>query len=255
MAECAFMIRKVILCSIVVLMSVSASAFYQAKAEKEFVGAINNTMKIRIRLAENNGKYQGTYLYEKVGKDLRLNGASRGEGEFYLNEFDESGKKTGVFEGHFVSEDWIEGTWVPGAGKKSVAFSAWNPKGKDVPTDSKDDKVSGEYKRVDEQGRFDSNTAVLNVWLLKSGRVRVAGDATWVADPKKGNVNVGEVDGVFDLKSNKVVYGGSDADDPCRFTITIGAGSLAVTEDNLQCGGLNVSFDGTYRKVGPPKPE
>src|SRR5215210_7080210 len=203
------MIRKVILCSIVAMMTISASAFYQAKGEKEFVGAINNTLKIRIKLAENNGKYQGSYLYEKVGKDLRLNGATRGEGEFYLNEFDEGGKKTGIFEGRFVSEDWIEGTWVAGAGKKPMSFSAWNPVGKDVPADSKDDKVSGQYKRVDERGKEVLHTAVINIWLLKSGRVRVAGQSTWVGDTKTGNVNVGEVDGVFDLRNNKVVYGGA----------------------------------------------
>ena len=223
------------------------------KGEKEFVGSINNTMKIRMKLTGNNNKIEGTYFYEKIGKNLKLNGAMRDESEFYLNESDEQGKKTGIFEGGFISEDWIEGIWVPGQDKKSMTFSAWNPNGRDVPTTDANDKITGQYKRVDDQGKADRHSAVFNVWLLKSGRVRVQGYASWVGNAETGNVNAGSVDGIFDLKNNRVAYRGADSDDTCRFTALFGADALTVSDDNGECGGHNVIFNGKYRKVGPPK--
>lgn len=246
------MTRKVILCSIIALLSINTSA-HQLKGEKEFVGAINNTLKIRMKLAENNKRIEGTYLYEKIGKNLKLNGAMRDENEFYLNEFDEQGKKTGIFEGSFISEDWIEGTWAPGQDKKSQPFSAWNPNGRDVPAANASDKITGQYKRVDERGKADRHSAGFNVWLLKSGRVRVSGYAYWVGNVETGNVNAGSVDGIFDLKNNRVAYRSADSEDTCRLSVSFGPDALTVSDDNGECGGAHVIFNGKYRKVGPPK--
>nr|MDQ2938873.1 hypothetical protein [Acidobacteriota bacterium] len=70
-----------------------------------------------------------------------------------------------------------------------------------------------------------------------------------------GNVNVGEEDGIFELQGRKLLFKAGDGDDDCRFMITFGADSLLITEDNLRCGGLNVSFDGRYKKIGPANSE
>jgi hypothetical protein len=227
----------------------------QSSDEREFVGTINNTLRVRIKLSQSGKTLSGTYAYERVGKSLRLNGAMTSENEFYLNEFDERGRQTGKFDGKFVSKDWIEGTWVSNTTKKEMPFSAWAVDGKEIPVADAQDRVSGQYKRVDQRGRFDRDAAVLNVWLLKDGEVRVVGDATWVGNASTGNVNVGQVDGVFALQGNKLFLKSGDGDDDCRFTITFGMDSLVVSEDNLKCGGMNVSFDGKYRKVGPAKAE
>jgi hypothetical protein len=248
------MTRKVFLCSIVSLLAINASA-YQLKTEKEFVGTINNTIKIRMKLVEKNKRIEGTYLYERIGKNLKLNGTMRDETDFYLNEFDEQGKKTGIFEGSFISQDWIEGVWAPGEDKNSQTFSAWNPEGRDVPTTDPTDKITGQYKRVDERGKTDSQTAGFNVWLLRSGRVRLQGYSYSVGNVETGNVNAGSVDGIFNLTNSRVNYTGTDSDDTCRFTVQFAAGALIVSGDNGQCGGLNVNFNGKYRRVGPPKVE
>jgi hypothetical protein len=91
--------------------------------------------------------------------------------------------------------------------------------------------------------------------LFKDGEVKVVGNSTWVGDEESGNVNVGDDDGIFEMQGSTVFFKGPDGNDDCRFTITLGVDSLLVTEDNLKCGGLNVTFDGTYRRVGPPKSE
>ena len=225
----------------------------QSSDEREFVGTINNTLRVRIKLAQSGKVLSGSYAYERIGKSLRLNGAMTDEKEFYLNEFDERGSQTGKFEGKFVSKDWLEGTWVSTSTKKEMPFSAWAVDGKQIPAANAQDRVSGKYKRVDKSGRLDRDSAELNVWLLRDGQVRVAGESTWVGNEKTGNVNVGDVDGVFALQGSKLFLKSGDGDDDCRFTITFGVDSLVITEDNLKCGGLNVSFDGKYRKFGPAK--
>ena len=257
------MIRRIIPCfamliALIGLNALAASARPlpgQASDEREFVGTINSTLRVRIRLSQSGKILSGSYAYERIGKSLRLNGAMTYENEFYLNEFDERGSQTGKFEGKFVSKDWLEGTWVSTSTKKEMPFSAWAIDGKQIPTANAQDRVSGQYKRVDQRGRFDRDASELNVWLLKDGQVRVAGDSSWVGNERTGNVNVGSVDGIFALQGSKLFFKAGDGDDDCRLTITFGADSLLVTEDNLRCGGLNVSFDGKYRKVGPAKSE
>jgi hypothetical protein len=240
---------------LIALTANTAAVRDQSNDEREFIGTINNTLRVRIRLSQSGNILSGSYAYERVGKSLKLNGAMTSEKEFYLDEFDERGRQTGKFEGNFVSRDWLEGTWSSNGTKKEMPFSAWASDGKQTPASDAQDRVSGQYRRVDKRGRFDRDSATLNVWLLKDGQVRVAGDSTWVGNESTGNVNVGNVDGIFALQGNKLLFKGGDGDDDCRFTIMVVADSLLVTEDNLKCGGLNVSFDGKYRRVGPAKSE
>ncbi len=248
--------RRIVIC-LTILIALTASAHPVAdhsSDEREFVGTINNTLRVNMRLSQSGKILSGSYVYERIGKSLRLNGEMTSEKEFYLNEFDDGGSQTGKFDGKFVSKDWLEGTWVSSSKKKEMPFSAWAINGKQIPAADANDRISGKYRRVDQRGRFDPDSAELNVWLLKDGKVRASGESTWVGNAKTGNVNVGDVDGIFELQGSKLFFKGNDGDG-CRFMITFGGDSLLVTEDNLQCGGMNVSFDGKYRKVGPAKSE
>lgn len=249
---------KRIILSLAMLISLTASASTvpdQSSDQREFIGTINNTLRVRMRLSQSGKILSGSYAYERVGKGLKLNGAMTSEKEFYLDEFDERGHQTGKFEGKFVSKDWLEGTWSSTSTKKEMPFSAWATDGKQIPAADAQDSVSGQYRRVDNRGRFDRDSATLNIWLLKDGQIRVAGDSTWVGNERTGNVNIGNVDGIFARQGNKLFFKDGDGDDDCRFTIMFGGDSLRVTEDNFQCGGLNVSFNGKYRRVGPAKSE
>ena len=219
---------------------------------REFTGTIGRTLKIRIKLARGPYVMRGTYSYDRVGKDIRLAGAVSADGTFYLNEFDEKGNATAKFDGSFVTDDWMEGTWKPANGKKELPFAAQALDGRGIPVSDPSDNLSGEYRRT-VQGRFDRHEATIEAWLLKDGRVRIAGESTWVGNAKTGNVNVGSADGVFGIQGGKVLFKMGDGEGSCRFTVSFGAGGLTVTDDNQRCGGLNVTFDGTYRKVGPPK--
>jgi hypothetical protein len=246
--------RRIILClTILIALTTSARpASAQQSGEREFVGTINNTLAVRFRLSQSGKVLSGSYVYERIGKSLQLNGAMTYEEEFYLNELDDHGSQTGKFEGAFVTKDWIEGTWSSTGTKKNLPFRAWATDGKLIPAANAHDRLSGEYRRVDQRGRFDRDSSYLDVWLLKDGQVRVAGYSSWVGSIRTGNVNVGQGDGIFKLQGSKLFFKYGDGND-CRFTITFGVDSLTVTEDNGQCGGINVTFDGKYRKVGPAK--
>lgn len=78
-----------------------------------------------------------------------------------------------------------------------------------------------------------------------AGALRVEGDATWVgANP--GNVHVGEVEGEAAPAGGVLRVGGDDEQD-CRLTLRL-VGAYLVASDNKRCGGLNVTFDGVYRR-------
>src|SRR5262249_22655935 len=151
---------------------------------------------------------------------------------------------------------WIDGIWTSTKTKKKQPFSAFAIGGNQIPATSADDVVSGKYERVDQRGRVDERDepGELDVWLLKDGRVKVVGNALWVGNAKTGNINSGNVEGIFRLQGSKLLIkdkGGND----CGFTVTFGRNSLTVTDDTgfSSCWGLNVSFNGKYRKVGPPE--
>jgi hypothetical protein len=246
------MSRGGLLCLMLITLAGGARAQAAQGGEREFVGTINNTLKIRMKLTRKPNEWLGSYAYERVGKAIRLAGAVSGDDTFYLNEFDENGTATAKFDGRFVTDDWIEGTWAPAtAGKKELSFSAWAVDGRAIPADDPSDKLSGSYRRV-YRGRFDKDAASLDVWRLKDGRYRVSGDAIWVGNVATGNVNVGSTEGVYNLSGNRLLVKSGD-EDGCNFTITFGAGALTVADDTGNCGGVHVTFDGTYRKTSPPK--
>lgn len=111
--------------------------------------------------------------------------------------------------------------------------------------------ISGMYERY-YRGKPDKNTATINVFELQKNRVRVVGTAIWVGNAAQGNVNVGEINGVFPLYENKLLYNESE-EDSCHLSITFAKNILVVTDDNSRCGGLNVSFNGEYRRHGTGK--
>ena len=238
-----------ILSLLIIVFSVSAAPL---QGEREFVGTINNTIRIRMKLAQSGNAIGGTYLYEKIGKDIQLKGSLSGQ-QITLKETDASGNQTGTFKGRFVTADVIEGTWSNADGTKTLPFRVSASAVDSLPATSAGDPVTGEYARLDAKGRIEKvSGASINVRLLKDGLVEIEGEAVLVVDAKRGNVRTGGVEGKYKLNGNKLLVKGEGEYD-CALTITFGKGTLEVTDDNGNCGGLAVSFNGDYKKVGPPK--
>ena len=243
--------RRLLFLGVLALAANSFASLHQAKPEREFAGTINKTIKIRMKLSQSGNEIRGAYYYEKIGTELQLSGSVSGD-QVTLKESDQQGNQTGIFKGRFVNPDLIEGTWTNADETRTFFFSV-SAIGGEPRTSASPAGFSGQYKRLNARGKLDYHSAEIDVQLLEGGRVRIQGDATWVGNPNTGNVNTGQVDGTFNLQGNKVIYRDADGEDACQFTITFARDLLIVTEDNGKCGGLNVSFDGRYKKFGPPK--
>jgi len=77
----------------------------------------------------------------------------------------------------------------------------------------------------------------------KSGFLKVKGYAIW--EGVRANVHVGGVEAVAQPQGNKLVL----VEEECQVSLKL-VGDYVVASDNSGCGGVNVRFDGVFRK-GP----
>jgi hypothetical protein len=80
----------------------------------------------------------------------------------------------------------------------------------------------------------------------RAGELTLAGQAYW-----KGlgdNVHVGEINATLAPRNGELLV----RDDTCRVSLRL-VGPYLVVDDNNECGGANVTFDGVYRRK-PPRP-
>lgn len=210
----------------------------------ELFGTIGKDLGISMNLTFQKDGVSGSYAYVKYEKNIPLRGTCTG-GSLTLQESDASGKPAGSFRGSFTSPQIVEGTWSTPDGKKSLPFRVQAI----LPTD----RVSGKYQMGYYLGKKSRSGAELNILLRDDGRLRIQGEALRVMNPETGSVHTGDVDGTAKLEGDMAHYLESlDDPDSCHFTIRFTNRSITVTDDNMKCGGMGVTFDGTYERVGLP---
>lgn len=80
----------------------------------------------------------------------------------------------------------------------------------------------------------------------KSGFFDVKGNSFW--NGGGGNVNVGEIEESVSADGNILKIGEKDTEEyACKVTMRL-LGRFLVVSDNLNCGGLNVTFSGVYQR-------
>ena len=78
----------------------------------------------------------------------------------------------------------------------------------------------------------------------KAGRLRVEGEAFWHgANPE--NIHTGGVSAEAAPAGNTLMI--DEGDDICKMTLRL-VGDYLIADDNGECGGANVTFDGVYRR-------
>lgn len=94
---------------------------------KFFTGSIGSALGLQMKLVREGDKLTGSYFYQKVGKKIEVRGNVDSGGNLTLEEFDSSGKQTGVFKGIWKQgEDGaieIAGNWTKPNSDKKTAFS------------------------------------------------------------------------------------------------------------------------------------
>ena len=84
----------------------------------------------------------------------------------------------------------------------------------------------------------------------RPGRIKASGIATWgMHDPervKTGGINTGEFEDEGTIAGDRILFDDTDSDG-CRVSMRL-IGPYLVVADNDDCGGLNVTFSGFYRR-------
>lgn len=87
----------------------------------------------------------------------------------------------------------------------------------------------------------------------RPGWLKASGMAAWgMHDPervRRGDINTGDFEGEAALAGDRILFGpapGSE-DDDCRVSLRL-IGPYLVVVDNDNCGGMNVTFSGIYRR-------
>ncbi len=117
--------------------------------------------------------------------------------------------------------------------------------------DSDSARWTGKYMRYF-RGKEDPDTAELILVGLTENRVYVSGNAVWI-DDNPGQANTGELQGIGVIKSNKLFFADVKGEECNVNMIQKTKNTIMVNETQYGCHGLNVSFDGEYRKSSPLK--
>jgi hypothetical protein len=99
---------------------------------KHFKGSIGTSLDLSMKLVRTGDQLAGSYVYQKVGTRIDLRGNVDKGGNLTLDEFDSTGKQTGLFKGVWTVDQkdgliTLAGNWSKplnekGSDKK-IAFS------------------------------------------------------------------------------------------------------------------------------------
>jgi len=98
-----------------------------------FKGSIGSSLDLQMKLVRADPQLTGSYFYQRVGTRINLKGTIDPDGKFMLEEFDPTGKQTGIFKGVWTvdAQDTLihlSGIWSKPNQKdsdKSAAFSVY----------------------------------------------------------------------------------------------------------------------------------
>ncbi len=108
-------------------------------------------------------------------------------------------------------------------------------------------RYGGKYVRYfSHKADRDRNPADLTIHAAPGARLSVKGSALWVQDIT-GDIHDGKVDGVASFRYAWRFVDGLNAS--CSFSLDFTHAGLNVSNDNENCGGAAVSFNGYYRKM------
>ena len=135
--------------------------------------------------------------------------------------------------------DWVCAWYQPARGSETVGWLAADSlapvaTAKNLPLAS----WLGTWNFYDDEVRLSRGT--------RAGTLSVAGEATWVG-VNPANAHVGELSGEAAPAGGVLSISGGEEEYECRATLRL-VDPYLIVSDNKQCGGVNVTFDGVYRK-------
>lgn len=95
---------------------------FEQSFDKRMSGTINDRFPIEMTLRFRGSTVKGTYFYVKQGINIRLEGTIDREGNIKLNGIDQDGAWIDVFQGRFISDAELAGTWSKPNGERTAPF-------------------------------------------------------------------------------------------------------------------------------------
>lgn len=95
----------------------------QVAFTKVYSGDMDGKYGITMNLTRKGKKLTGSYFYNKVKKTIPISGEISADGTVMLEEKDEKGIVTGVFEGTLQADAELSGKWSKPGGGKLLPFS------------------------------------------------------------------------------------------------------------------------------------
>lgn len=100
------------------------AGFAEAFSDKgyyDFEGTIGEKTKIVMSLYVNEGTGKGTYCYDSVRTDIKIEGTVK-DNQFSLKEYDNKGNVTATFKGTYKTVDAVTGEWKSAKTGKKMPF-------------------------------------------------------------------------------------------------------------------------------------
>jgi hypothetical protein len=209
---------------------------------KTFEGSINSKYEILMKINSNDGIINGNYFYKSQKRKIQIKGKLNVNGEIVLNEFDNRGNQTGLFQGRMPNENKIIGNWSKPNGANEMSFSliesntnfenSMTSIQKTIINEVSKLNITGSYKKVIENGE-------INIMNVKSSgfkfKIKVISN----------NGNFGEIEGTASLKNNIGIY----KKNGCQINFKFDENEIIITEKRCENEkGAGVYFSGNYKK-------
>jgi len=115
---------------------------------------------------------------------------------------------------------------------------------------------TGDVTSAQVNGTWKTKTGEFKIWALGQQRLQIEFSGTYEYQSQQGPMaNEGQGSGIARIVGDTVIFKPDGVQDDCKITLKFAAGKLVVTQTG-SCGfGLNVSADGTYKRVSSTKPK
>jgi hypothetical protein len=192
---------------------------------------------VHMSLHISDGIVTGSYYYDKVGKELKLEGTAEADRMFYIDEYDENGERTGKFDGWYTHSIRMTGSWTNTKTNDILDFNLKVIGG--IPANA---IWSGEWKRMD-TGRFGSATLVI-FNETKSG-------FEFQMDAFAG-AHMGMIDGTAVIDGTTAHFKDTDTTAELVFSLKNDLIDVQSKGEITYYAGANVVFDGRYTQKELP---
>jgi len=116
--------------------------------------------------------------------------------------------------------------------------------------------ATGDVTSAQVNGTWKTKTGEFKIWALGQQRLQIEFSGTYEYQSSQGPMaNEGQGHGIARIVGDTAIFKPDGVEEDCKITLKFAGGKLVVTQTG-SCGfGLNVSADGTYKRVSSTKPK